>query len=860
MKSINQPLSIEKKHPLSALMWSGPVLLSALVFSPNSHAYDCSNLDIWQSSDTYNGGDNVQLQSKAYQANWWNQNTNPVDNSGQWQEWSLLGNCDVAGNQPPSVAIESPSSDASFSPGNVITFEANATDSDGQITSLEWQLNGTTLAIQTEAPYQYPWSTEIGSYQVKAIATDDQGATSQASANFLVQDVTNQPPVASLSASTQTVNLGDSVELNVQASDADGTITNVVIEVDGQVLTTLTNSPYIYNWTPTTAGSFSTLARAQDDAGASAVSNSLLINVQSDTVGGRCAESQSYVAGTDYPQGALVNHLNQLYQCDVAGWCSSDAAWAYEPGVGQHWQDAWTDQGICSAAPQVSILSPIDGDTVILGSSVVIEASASDLDGVVDVVEAKVNGMSLGELAQPPFQWSWQSDVVGSALIEVIATDNELQATTSKVNLNVTDQPLIVELTSPSSGQTVPLGNSVTIAATSSALVGQVSKVEFLVNGALVASDANEPYAYQWQPQAIGDYQVMARAYDSEGNQVDSSSVSLAVRSIVQSKHKLIGYWHNFVNGSGCPIELNQMSKDWDIIDIAFADNDRNSNGTVHFNLYNGDIHSSCAPIDPIQFKQDIRDLQAQGKVFVLSLGGAEGTITLNTDSDEAAFVASLTAIIQEWGFDGLDIDLESGSNLLHGSEIQARLPRALRKIEANIGGDMYLTMAPEHPYVQGGMIAYSGIWGAYIPVIDQLRDTLDLLHVQLYNNGGLANPYMTGAAPEGSVDMMVASVKMLIEGFELADGSQFAPLRDDQVAIGLPSGPSSANSGQAPIANIEDALDCVTSLQRCSTVVPTAPSPNFGGVMTWSINWDLHDGFNFSVPVKAKLNQLQNR
>ena len=90
--------------------------------------------------------------------------------------------------------------------------------------------------------------------------------------------------------------------------------------------------------------------------------------------------------------------------------------------------------------------------------------------------------------------------------------------------------------------------------------------------------------------------------------------------------------------------------------------------------------------------------LQAKGKVFVLSLGGAEGNITLNTDSDEAHFVDSLTALIKEWGFDGLDVDLESGSNLMHGSQIQARLGRALKQIEANIGGDMYLTMAPEHP------------------------------------------------------------------------------------------------------------------------------------------------------------------
>ena len=244
---------------------------------------------------------------------------------------------------------------------------------------------------------------------------------------------------------------------------------------------------------------------------------------------------------------------------------------------------------------------------------------------------------------------------------------------------------------------------------------------------------------------------------------------------------------------------------------------------------------------------------------MVLSLGGAEGTITLEKDSDEANFVASLTNIINEWGFDGLDVDYESGSNLVHGSQIQARLGRALKQIEQNIGGDMYLTMAPEPPYVHGGMVAYSGIWGAYIPLIDDVRDTLDLLHVQLYNNGGLPNPYEPGSAPEGSVNMMVAHAKMLIEGFTLANGQQFAPLRDDQVAIGLPSGPQSANSGQAPTQNIIDALDCLTKGQACGTITPSNPYPHFGGVMTWSINWDKYDGYNFSGPIGDKLTQMNN-
>jgi chitinase len=42
--------------------------------------------------------------------------------------------------------------------------------------------------------------------------------------------------------------------------------------------------------------------------------------------------------------------------------------------------------------------------------------------------------------------------------------------------------------------------------------------------------------------------------------------------------------------------------------------------------------------------------------------------------------------------------------------------------------------MAPETAFVQGGMSAFTGIWGAYLPVIHALRDSLDMLNVQLYN------------------------------------------------------------------------------------------------------------------------------
>ncbi|PKF78426.1 chitinase [Vibrio sp. vnigr-6D03] len=833
---------------LSALSLTGAVQAATV---------DCRTLPVWQPDGAYSTDGKVQQDNNAYQARWWSQGNSPATHSGDWQEWKWLGACGGF-NASPEVSITSPLNNAQLTTGQVIGLQVNASDIDGSIAQVEFFLSGVSLGVATAEPYTLNWTTETGSHTISAIATDNLGATNESSVLVQVAPAGGlvAPSIDLISPTgSESVTQGDVLTLSANAADTDGTVTQVEFYVDSNLVATDTAAPFEHSWTAI-AGAHTVSAKATDNDNLSTASQEVSVNVKSPSSGG-CADTTPYVAGTAYSAGALVENANQKYRCDVAGWCSSNSAWAYEPGVGEYWKEAWTGLGACSAAPEVTLTAPSTGDVILAGSTVAVNAQASDADGNVTQVEFFANNTSLGIDTQAPYTVNWQATAVGETTVKAIATDNGGSTGEASALVTVSDQPVVTRLTSPANGSTVGVGKSTAISADATSLTGTVQSVDFLVNGSVISSDTTAPYSVNWTPAAIGNYTLTVIAKDSSGNSAVSSGVTVNAVEQIAKKHNLIGYWHNFVNGSGCPLRLADMSERWDIIDIAFADNDRNSDGTVHFNLYSGDIHSSCPALDPAQFKQDMAALQAKGKIFVLSLGGAEGTITLNTDQDETNFVNSLTSIIKEWGFDGLDVDLESGSNLLHGSQIQARLGRALKAIEANTGGDMYLTMAPEHPYVQGGMIAYTGIWGAYIPVIDQVRDTLDLLHVQLYNNGGLPNPYMPGAAPEGSVDMMVASAKMLVEGFKLADGTQFAPLRDDQVAIGLPSGPSSANSGQAPVQNIYDALDCLIKGTKCSTVVPAKLYPSFGGVMTWSINWDQHDGFNFSVPVGNKLDQL---
>ncbi|NTS78534.1 hypothetical protein HR060_16955 [Catenovulum sp. SM1970] len=50
----------------------------------------------------------------------------------------------------------------------------------------------------------------------------------------------------------------------------------------------------------------------------------------------------SYQAGTNYQLGEQITNKGSTYKCNIPGWCSSAASWAYEPGVGSAWQSAWS--------------------------------------------------------------------------------------------------------------------------------------------------------------------------------------------------------------------------------------------------------------------------------------------------------------------------------------------------------------------------------------------------------------------------------------------------------------------------------------------------------------------------------------
>jgi hypothetical protein len=107
------------------------------------------------------------------------------------------------------------------------------------------------------------------------------------------------------------------------------------------------------------------------------------------------------------------------------------------------------------------------------------------------------------------------------------------RSTTTRVNLTVSNpvgQP-VVAITSPTNGSAVSGPVLVTAAAFSAA---GVAKVQFFVDGGLVATDTAAPYNFSWDTQRVSNsaHSLTAECYDRSGNASVNSSVAVSVQNI----------------------------------------------------------------------------------------------------------------------------------------------------------------------------------------------------------------------------------------------------------------------------------------------------------------------------------------
>jgi oligosaccharide reducing-end xylanase len=228
------------------------------------------------------------------------------------------------GNVAPSVSITSPVSGTTLPAGTTsVAFNANATDSDGTISSVKFYNGATLVATDTTAPYSATVTgLTAGSYTLKATATDNSGATTDATSSITVASVGgNVAPTVSITSpvSGSTLPAGTtSVTVNATAADSDGTVSSVKFYNGATLVATDTTAPYSATLTGLSAGNYTFKATATDNSGATTDSLSS-VTIANSTGGGTGPYGQLEAETFSSQSGATTSSADGGTVVNLAG-------------------------------------------------------------------------------------------------------------------------------------------------------------------------------------------------------------------------------------------------------------------------------------------------------------------------------------------------------------------------------------------------------------------------------------------------------------------------------------------------------------------------------------------------------------
>ncbi|MCC9070833.1 T9SS-translocated chitinase ChiA [Flavobacterium sp. F-65] len=407
---------------------------------------------------------------------------------------------------------------------------------------------------------------------------------------------------------------------------------------------------------------------------------------------------------------------------------------------------------------------------------------------------------------------------------------------------------------------------------------GSVSGVTITINGGTfnMTAGTNNTYTYNFTPSAYQDYPVVIKATDNRAavttlnNTIKIAPISTNRFIPLPASNIILGYAHSWENTGAPFLYFSQMvGSKFNVVDYAFVET-VNRDGYTPVLTTNDTRYLTNGVFNKQLLKNDIKSLRDSGVPVIVSIGGQNGHVVLDNVAQKNIFVNGLKAIIDEYQFDGVDIDFEGGSMNFNAGALRdisyagiSAYPRlknvvdAFKELKTYYGPGFLLTAAPETQYVQGGYSTYNDTFGSFLPIIQNLRNELDLLAVQLYNTGGengLDGQYYGSAK---KANMVTALTDMIIKGYNIATtGMRFDGLPASKVLIALPACPSAAGSGYLTPAEGISAMNYLrtgtTFSGRTYTMQPGGPYPSLRGLMTWSVNWDASSCGNSSELSKA--------
>ena len=312
--------------------------------------------------------------------------------------------------------------------------------------------------------------------------------------------------------------------------------------------------------------------------------------------------------------------------------------------------------------------------------------------------------------------------------------------------------------------------------------------------------------------------------------------LTITKESTGSSKKSLIGYWSSWGgNGPTSYIDLEETPTEYDTIVVSFIE---------HANDYLTPVFDPEASkaVTKAQFKEKVARMKAKGHNVIIAVGGQNGVFHIKSDSDKEIFKNGVINIIEEYGFNGFDVDLEGQSAQNGTSHVVQAIKEIIEYFRAKDPNFIY-SMAPEVAY-----LISTGFGSLYIDLIRETKHLITTIHPQYYNAPGTGVYPFDGSGVaidcKNQARFIPEFTEALIKGHDgPAWGGQYAqlfpigPIPEEILAIGLPSGVGAAGTGAINDMNVF--VEAWREVQRRGY-------SNVKGFMTWSIDWDKYHNWQF--------------
>jgi acid phosphatase type 7 len=189
---------------------------------------------------------------------------------------------------------------------------------------------------------------------------------------------------------------------------------------------------------------------------------------------------------------------------------------------------------LANSPPDVSIINPTNGTSLTVPANLLLEATASDPDGVTHVDFYRGN-ILMQQVFSPPYRYVWTNAYGSSVQFKAVAYDTlGAPGTSAPVTLSLMgNYPTMVAITNFASGDVLLPNEYVYIYGVASDVDNAVRTIDVYDKGSRLgqASSSSGTWSYYVSSLAAGSHQLTAVATDDQGRMATSAVVNLTVSS-----------------------------------------------------------------------------------------------------------------------------------------------------------------------------------------------------------------------------------------------------------------------------------------------------------------------------------------